>query len=216
MFPKCKIIFFWASAPPRSHLRIVDLDNYHFLWKASRLCAISGVLREGACLVFTWGQHSIVKLSRSHRGNQEWQGENTANKWVSFRCRITQEVGAAWKGVSLCGPLPAFAVWRCQPGQLSLMACRRCMGSQTHTFEFQWILLYRKWFHFFLATCWSTNIVLLKKYYLDSFWINEVCDNIFISFIINFINYNSSSCAVHSLIWGVFLASSSVHSRELF
>lgn len=92
---------------------------------------------------------------------------------------------------------------------LSLMACWRCMGSQTHTFEIQWILFYRKWCHFFLTTCWNANIILLKKMLTvvdtNITWIVfGGYGNIFMSFIINFITSNSSSGAVHSLLGEFF------------
>lgn len=146
-----------------------------------------------------------------------WPVSGTHSSWG----HLERREGPPWTSACFLGLEVSFSRARVQI-LLSLLLCVGHMGPQTQTFEIQQILLYRKLFHFFSAICWRTNIILLKNMLTVGgtsvtwigFWINEVCGNIFMSFIINFINYNSSSGAVPPLTWEVFLASSRLHPWE--
>lgn len=104
LVPKCKIIFFWASTPPRSHLRIVDLDNDHFLWRAS-LCHFRCF--ERGCLVWflpgdsaaSWNCLGVTVETRSGR-EKTWPINESASDVGSHR-RLGL-CGREWASVDQC------------------------------------------------------------------------------------------------------------------
>ena len=100
--------------------------------------------------VFTPGQGSILSL-----------------------CAVTMETGwshgkawplgheeGRWRSLVL---FPLAGSWGDRSGKPSLLVCPGLSESQTHASEIQQVLLYRKWFHFFSAVRWRTDLILSRS-----------------------------------------------------
>lgn len=151
---------------------------------------------ERGCLPgFPQGQWRILKLpgvALETRCDSERNGQSACDRWGPEAGGGRGEPwspgteGVSWPGCPFSCSWPAGGLLR-----------------QTHTLEtsnfvpkmvlllFSHLLKYQHYFLKRYAHSWW------HQYYLDSFGINAVCENIFIAFIINHINCNSPSYSVH-------------------
>lgn len=149
MCPKCKVKIFFGSQA--LFFPLIKNHSSFSLEGKSYLCISD--MREEACVVFTQGQcislNSLgVTMETRHGSEKSWAVNQSATR-VEARGRL-RWCGLQWAAVDHCLLTGSWGHHLGQHENFSLThSLLEVRGSQTHRFEIQQILFYRKRRHFF-------------------------------------------------------------------